>query len=148
METVYFYGGQSCDTGFKSHHSGMETWFTEWYALAQRMALNRTIVGWKQYFPGAPGNGPPALNRTIVGWKLILAMRALPEAPAFKSHHSGMETEVDKKVPLNVIPLNRTIVGWKPATNVAFRVPPFSLNRTIVGWKHDGGQGLQGPKAL
>ncbi len=58
-------------------------------------ALNRTIVGWKR-LSGVIGRGlPPTLNRTIVGWKPRSQSRTVtPGSADFKSHHSGMETEV------------------------------------------------------
>ncbi len=60
-------------------------------------ALNRTIVGWKRVKAGGPEHHFKApLNRTIVGWKRT-CWSATPARPRFfKSHHSGMETTASR----------------------------------------------------
>ncbi len=63
------------------------------YALLQglTLALNRTIVGWKDGRWVELMVFGPALNRTIVGWKVKL----------------------DLQLGVGEHALNRTIVGWK-----------------------------------
>ena len=78
--------------------------------------LNRTIVGWKRVPLRTSKAARPALNRTIVGWKRLGDIITTTANICFKSHHSGMETELNPAVPdtwADRPALNRTIVGWK-----------------------------------
>ncbi len=95
METREVLLIQASRDGFKSHHSGMET-FLYRIGWRGRFPLNRTIVGWKRATGGPAGVRRVPLNRTIVGWKQVAKLWV----------SVGADT------------LNRTIVGWKRRTRL------------------------------
>ncbi len=101
--------------------------------------------------------GPVALNRTIVGWKLKREVVAQVVVSHFKSHHSGMETDLINAL-IRVNPtfkshhsgmetsgqsyIQAVTLNFKShhsGMETIYRVPYFpgrlALNRTIVGWK-------------
>jgi len=92
METGETIREEARRSGFKSHHSGMETGPTR-IRFYRRYTLNRTIVGWKRQPEGHGVNFGFALNRTIVGWKRREGAAHIIGQLNFKSHHSGMETK-------------------------------------------------------
>jgi len=116
METSQYSSGFRTRSGFKSHHSGMET--------ASGTSLPEPLLPFKSHHSG------------METWKL----EDLDwEETDFKSHHSGMETEGPRPwFWPEAAALNRTIVGWKLRPWNRRPARPAALNRTIVGWKRKG----------
>ncbi len=121
METPTGGGTGIIDGDFKSHHSGMETGASLYHLFTGFIALNRTIVGWKPIFVPASVTLSPTLNRTIVGWK---------------RPHSRTRWG-------RAAPLNRTIVGWKQSSASCSRFRCISFKS-----HHSGMETLLRPKEL
>ncbi len=164
METVG--SADTCASAllFKSHHSGMETQVRS-RRQAQSLALNRTIVGWKQEWLDRCWRANRNFKSHHSGMETWLRGVFATSCPCFKSHHSGMETINVVRFPTHRNPLNRTIVGWKLGVGSLRNIKRWSfkshhsgmetrgdakswswrwaLNRTIVGWKPTwGGRGI------